>query len=395
MIFRLERRLLMEKKKYSSLRILTIMFVLFLCSSMVVSAKSQEQLTVVNEYALSFMRESAKNDGIVLHETKTMYDFEKNVTGYYVTFSEKEKEAGYLVISMMTEGNPVVEISFSSWGALYNKSDKNDFFNGDEMIYYLGPDGYYIEIDDNTVYSIYNRFCYDKATINEEYEEFRQQVAMIQSTQTTEFDSNGIVTWETAALRPSSVYKISSFGVGSDYWVMTHFSLGSVCAPTAATNIIWYWGFQRNCNFIKNRVNSRPTYLEKATRIFNWLYESMGTSYTGGTLDTNVLNGYADFFLCDAMPGGRWNYRYIPNGSTYDTYKAAFNGQCPVHLQARMNSNPFSPAGHDMYAFGYASGTDGTQYIFVMDGWNIGGRCVKYNYYPVLKGYKIWVNTSA
>lgn len=41
--------------------------------------------------------------------------------------------------------------------------------------------------------------------------------------------------------------------------------------------------------------------------------------------------------------------------------------------------------------FGYAKSTTGTQYLFVMDGWNTYGRFVKFNYYPYFFGYKIWV----
>lgn len=72
----------------------------------------------------------------------------------------------------------------------------------------------------------------------------------------------------------------------------------------------------------------------------------------------------------------------------------ALDEQCPIHLQIRMNNNPFTTNGHDLFNFGYASGTDGTQYLFVMDGWNTYGRFVKYSYYPVVKGYKIWVNSN-
>ena len=55
--------------------------------------------------------------------------------------------------------------------------------------------------------------------------------------------ADGILDWANSSINTNSVYKITGFGNGSDYWLMTDLAgpTESVCAPTAATNLMWYW----------------------------------------------------------------------------------------------------------------------------------------------------------
>lgn len=46
---------------------------------------------------------------------------------------------------------------------------------------------------------------------------------------------------------------------------------------------------------------------------------------------------------------------------------------------------------HCVFAFGYAKSNTSTDYLFVMDGWNTGGKFVQYDYYDWVSGYKIYV----
>ena len=156
---------------------------------------------------------------------------------------------------------------------------------------------------------------------------------------------------------------------------------------------MWYWGFGRGASSVTSKVSNISGNLNKASHIFDVLYDGMGTTTIGGTWDTKVPDGYEEFFG-ESAGQGTWNYATISKSSSYNVYKDALDEQCPIHLQIRMNNNPFTTNGHDLFNFGYASGTDGTQYLFVMDGWNTYGRFVKYSYYPVVKGYKIWVNSN-
>lgn len=127
----------------------------------------------------------------------------------------------------------------------------------------------------------------------------------------------------------------------------------------------------------------------KAMSIFHTMYSGMKTSDEHGTIDTNVPNGYNNYFVYQK---GKWNYKFLSAKSSYGDFKNALNDNCPVHLQLRMSNYPWESEGHDVFALGYASSTSGTPYILVMDGWNNYGRFVKYDYFPLVKGYKIWVS---
>ena len=91
---------------------------------------------------------------------------------------------------------------------------------------------------------------------------------------------DGIIDWGEANIDSDSVYKILNFGAGTDYWLMEEFASGGVCYPTAATNILWYWGVKRNRSSVMDKVASKTTDFQKAKAIFDIMHDKMGTSET-------------------------------------------------------------------------------------------------------------------
>ena len=223
-----------------------------------------------------------------------------------------------------------------------------------------------------------DRTSVNKTAVEKNYQQYIKSIdrATVLSGDGSIYD--GVIDWSDAGLDTSSVFKINDFGAGTDYWKMETFSGGGVCAPTAGTNILWYWGFGRGASSVTSKVSNISGNLNKASHIFDVLYDGMGTTTIGGTWDTKVPDGYEEFFG-ESAGQGTWNYATISKSSSYNVYKDALDEQCPIHLQIRMNNNPFTTNGHDLFNFGYASGTDGTQYLFGMDGWNTYGRFVKYS----------------
>lgn len=176
---------------------------------------------------------------------------------------------------------------------------------------------------------------------------------------------------------------------------MKQFGSGGVCSPTAATNILWYWGFQRGCSSITNHspVVGKSTNLLKARAIFQIMYNGMGTSATDGTSRSKFMDGFSAFFGVNAQDGGVWNYKYIPFASSYWSYTAALNDDCPIMLSVWTSFTGALDGKHSMFCLGHAKSTDNDNYLFVMDGWNTYGRFVKFDYYPNIAGYKIWVRS--
>ena len=75
------------------------------------------------------------------------------------------------------------------------------------------------------------------------------------------------------------------------------------------------------------------------------------------------------------------------------TATAAIDNDCPIHTMLR-NENIFS-TGHDVMTFGYGESNRGVKYLFVMDGWYDYGRFVYFDYYPIVKGIKVWVGEDS
>ena len=380
------------KKIISLLISLTLVFMM--CTSVLsVSANQDVSEEAVRKYALDFMRNSQEKDTLEISDFIVMYGVNDEQTGYYVTFSENKKESGYMILSLLTSGSPVVEFSFNGKGILMDVMEERGCKEEVRNILYTGPDSFYIEEDDGMYYAVYEGENVSKQQIDKAF--FKGQSELELDTQKEEGTKSitiggGILDWNAANI--SSFFKIIDFGSGTDYWLMTQLASGGVCYPTAATNILWYWGFHRNCTSISNKsfVQSQTTNHGKAQAIFDDLENNMGT-LCWGTLDTNIVQGFEGFFDVPAQSGGVWNCKKLNNGSTYQSYKNALNDNCPIFLVVKTGTSIFAD-GHGMYNFGYASSTSGTKYLFVMDGWNNYGRFVKFSgYYPQLWGYKIWV----
>lgn len=178
---------------------------------------------------------------------------------------------------------------------------------------------------------------------------------------------------------------------------MTQMQSGGVCAPTAGTNVLWYWGKQCGRSSIMNRMDMSlaRTNLDKAKVIFKKLYTGMQTDPTTGTPIEHIMDGFAYFFNEPASATGKWNYREIWSTS-FSPYMEAVAGQCPVLLGLSKSYIPDGGTqlkgwGHAVFCFGYAYSVSGEPYLFVMDGWRDGGKFVRSNYYTHVYGYKVYV----
>ena len=112
---------------------------------------------------------------------------------------------------------------------------------------------------------------------------------------------------------------------------------------------------------------------------------NMWTSSSLGTLDSAVRGAYVNYL----SPKGKNYNTKIVTQNNYNSFVTALNDNCPIHTMLRASSSITSSV--MTYAFGYGKSTAGTNYLFVMDGWYDYGRFVKFNYFPVIKGVKVWV----
>lgn len=254
---------------------------------------------------------------------------------------------------------------------------------------YTGPGGFYVDTGNDSLISLLDGKRVDITTVEALSDDYQDYLATKTALVASDGDIyDGIIDWSEGNVDMDTRYKIADFGSGTDYWLMTDFSDGGVCAPTAATNIVWYWGFQRDYESASDPVSMWASDNMKAQSIFNKMYLGMGTTDVFGTPDANVPDGYDNYFESSSD----WGYATIPRTASYSTFTSYLDDDIPVHVQVRMSTNPLSTDGHDMFTLGYASSTTGTDYLWVMTGWYTNGWLVKYDYYPVVKGYAVWAN---
>ena len=89
-----------------------------LTSDTIIESETEPSEAQIMQYALNYMRESQNNQSIEISEFIPLFGLDEETTGYYVTFNVDGLPAGYLLISLLTSGCPVVELSFEGAGLL-------------------------------------------------------------------------------------------------------------------------------------------------------------------------------------------------------------------------------------------------------------------------------------
>ena len=100
-------------------------------------------------------------------------------------------------------------------------------------IYYLGAGALFLQDSSNSyLYDVVTKEQYSFSDIDSQY----NSAALTVSPYSFSI-ADGILDWANSSINTNSVYKITGFGNGSDYWLMTDLAgpTESVCAPTAAT----------------------------------------------------------------------------------------------------------------------------------------------------------------
>ena len=341
----------------------------------------------IADAALNYMRRSQNSTTITIDRIQPFVDLNGDPSAYCVSFNDAGHSAGFILLSLLVPDDPVVELGFEGHGP--NESSLVGTRTLNSPLIYTGPGGFYVDTGNDSLISLLDGKRVDITTVEALSDDYQDYLATKTALVASDGDIyDGIIDWSEGNVDMDTRYKIADFGSGTDYWLMTDFSDGGVCAPTAATNIVWYWGFQRDYESASDPVSMWASDNMKAQSIFNKMYLGMGTTDVFGTPDANVPDGYDNYFESSSD----WGYATIPRTASYSTFTSYLDDDIPVHVQVRMSTNPLSTDGHDMFTLGYASSTTGTDYLWVMTGWYTNGWLVKYDYYPVVKGYAVWAN---
>lgn len=359
---------------------MAFVFMLTLAFSTAAAESGEMSEAEVRQYALEYMQGSQPDREIALNRFETLYAISGEVSGYYATFISGSDPAGYILMSLRTNGSPVVELAFEGPGLIESSKNAEVFrtllTDDNAPIIFESAGALFVPMQDGNYYSVYEHETVSKESV--------KTVAQLNRNAR---DIDWAIDWDAAKIDGSTVFKIQNFGSGTDYFLMSQFQNPNTnCAPTAGTNILWYWGVKRGCSSVMQRIGTSGTALSRAKIIFQYLQSGMGTTEQG-TNEGNVMAGFKKFFSgANPVAGGTWNFVKLSNSAYLQEYKDALNNNCPVMLVTAQGN-----VAHAMFEFGYATSTDNTGYHFVMDGYNNYGRFVKYGYWSQEFGYKIWV----
>ncbi len=223
----------------------------------------------MTDHGYSFMRDSQPEKDIAVRAVSPLFDYDDNLTGCYMTFEANGISAGYVMLSLIDGTDPIVEFSFDGNGPisaveeeLYKDADEffvepqcltveNDEISSASLSFsdldnkkmlYIGSGNLAVS-NGNDYFFVENRETVSKEKVEEVLQSEEELVPY--GSQDEDLIGPGIISWSEAKISNSSVFKISNFGEGTDYRLMSSFSDGGVCAPTAAANILWYWGKKR------------------------------------------------------------------------------------------------------------------------------------------------------
>lgn len=347
-------------------------------------------LSDAEKLALAFMRYSQEEDDLQVRCTTPLYDFDGNTTAYCVDFKLDNQPKGYAIVSMLKTGNPIAEFSF--WGesgvlSLLKKlsidSHTNFVGNGDNVdrLIYLGdlfiyevqsaneakayPGGETIEIDslNNAYYTSVVPMILNARGDNFNFETIIYEMSEIGITQSQLTLSHELV-----------------WGNVGDLWLMNQFAGSEDCAPTTATNMMWFWGDVVGYDWCIDYYTTPSSDFGKATEICNKMKQFMLWEDGVGVWYSFVVAGYRTYL---EIPGE--NHSYSINRMTTPTYSGICDAVDDGYLvHTCMRRAGFLASGHDVLTCGYGENSAGDKYLLIADAWEDRGRMVDYYQIPNL-----------
>lgn len=288
-----------------------------------------------------------------------LYELDEKLTGYYVLFLRDGEPSGYILISFLHVGTPVVDLAFDDLD-IFDDIQDVQMYADTEKVKYLGSDEFYVKnlSTDGTYTSLFDNQVVTEAEATQIYNEslldYQEKLREIGAADVavTGGIRDGVIDWTDTTLDSTTEYKIPGFGSGGSYWATYDFDTYSHCSPTALTNIMWYRGWQSTTN-VNNIIRSK------------------------------FPSGIQSFLGVAPQSGGVWNYREVKGfPQIFDTVIE----QCPIHLHIEKDG-----VGHGLFVLGRIRDTGGSKYLIVLDGSKRYGRLVVAGYYSNVRGYKIYV----
>ena len=329
-------------------------------------------------------------DEFIVYEIEPLYDHDENISAYNVKIKDlNDKPSGYIIISADKQEYPIIEYAYD--GTFYMESvekqimeDKGIAYRaGRNRIYYNGNYNYGIKVND-TYYHMagdkiqsYNPKSISDYKINDEYtteenvyirNEWKAYTTKVSSAPVGSVITNSDL-YESGYSNRTADY---CAGMPSKWFLMTDFSSGGVCAPTAGTNLCYYWTLRDST--YSNLLN------RSWTATFNRISTLMGANDGNGASTLDIRRGMIAYFQERGYTSTETYYSTCSSTTHFNDYiKGEINVGRPVILSL-LEDEYYGD--HAVLGVGYVrymySGTWSSHYIRIADGWHDTIRFIHY-----------------
>lgn len=320
--------------------------------------------------------------GVRIKERRAIFDANNNIIAYYFGLEDtKYQEAGYVITGATNGTYPIIEYSTSGKSFINGFSEEiienesvadNPYikiyrtnnniytckvFNENECKYFDISSNDYYEVDDNYIYNqIDNKKDYSNIWFNilEEYNKTG--------------DSNPPDSGNSFIYNPASYesgYNLSRFRSLCNnsllFKVMSDFSSGAVCAPTAAVNLCLYWVNEDEDSY------GNLKFYDSWDDSFSYFYYLMDTDDINGTSENKIAGAYQEYFMRVGLNCNANLHYHTNNGQDIVN---EINNDRPVHL---MLYDHYRYGNHSVLAVGYYKfeyDNYDSIYIEIADGWS-------------------------
>lgn len=341
-----------------------------------ITGEQAQKIAVTHIQSSLMLSENEVSDswhwGMTISEPTAMYDLLGNVSSYYFLLSDENgDETGYIIIGANSSYAPVIEYATS--GSFY-PAEALEIENATTIHYTGGID--YLISDGETYFDVssfgeaveateevaQNASAYSMDDFSDEWEMWENILAapVPASNPPT---SGGAITkpdnYETG-YQTKDAKNITGYGL--TYKTMNDFDASDHCAPTAATNIMYYWYNRSSSTYGKLRKDGDSTW--KAT--FNRFHSLMGTTDGSGTPNANLKAAYTTYYK-DA--GFSPSVTYYSSAS-WSNMETEIDNNYPFHMIVQGH---YYYGNHSIVGIGYEEYKHSTfsysRYIRVVDGW--------------------------
>ncbi len=363
--------------------------------------------------------ESKWEKGLKIFKTTTMYDFDKEPSAYlFELMNKNDEECGYVVIGANKTSYPIIEFSFSSTPFIYKavneiENSRKNKDNNKELkkvnFYYLKGLNYFAQLqyndnEDETFNILTNNYTkINKQSINNAYKNLKNQfkardehckklwngwMQHLENTKGSNPPSSDDYPIDNPDNYESGYHNTTWYTIAwekpSDYFVMNDFryidgtQYRNHCAPTAGTNILYYWYNQDSSKYSSLKYNN------KWNNTFVEMHKQMGTTNEDGTSNNALVSAYEAYFSDRNLSCNATFYSDV----SWSKIKSEIDNKRPSHICLHGAPRDYYYGHHSVVGFGYAIfqyrfadiiPTSYSNYIQILDGWAAADRYVHYD----------------